>query len=352
MIKKKLDIAKSKLMLEHPYFGSIASSLKFEKDDDIDSFKSDGEQFFYNDEYLESLSSDELAFVLANASMHKALSHKKRESSRTNWLWQLSMDYAINSILVENDLTLPPRVHYDKRFDQKYAEEIYEILKSEIDHQEESEEKSEKIQESKMDDDFELFLEQLTKKLQKQGEIPKGIQRLIELKSESKINWRDELYRYVNTHAKSDYRFFPPNKKYLYLGFALPAIHAESLKITVAIDTSASVDDLLLDKFLSELSQIMQLFSNYEITLIECDAKIQNVKIYYPTEVLETTLKGGGGTDFCPVFDYIETKNLDSKFLIYFTDGIGTFPSYLPRIDTLWVMPEIIEVPFGDSLVI
>jgi predicted metal-dependent peptidase len=369
MIEKKLQIAKSKLMLEHPYFGALASTLKFEKSDDIEAFQSDGNSFVYNDDYLATLSNEELSFALANASMHKALSHQSRKAKRMSWMWQLSMDYAINSILVENGLVLPQHVNYDSRFDGKYAEEIYEILKSEIDHKDQDEESQESDEEESLDEnkekkidqqkaqideelieEFERFLDQISHKAQEQGNLPKGLERIIKVEYDSKINWRDELYRYVNNHAKSDYRFFPPNMKYLYLGFALPAIYGEHLKIVVAIDTSASVDSVLLAKFLSELEQIMQVFPNYEIDLIECDAKIHTVKTYYPTETLETTLKGGGGTDFRPVFEYVENENLDRRFLIYFTDGMGVFPTFLPKIDTLWVMPEMVEVPFGEVL--
>jgi len=372
MIEKKLDIAKSKLMIEHPYFGTLASGLKFEKNDNIEAFMCEGDKYQYNDDYLDTLSGDELSFTLANAAMHQALHHDKRKSKRMGWMWHLATDYAINAILVENGLSLPDKVNYDSRFEGQYAEEIYETLRTEImddeirdedesdEASDENEQETENIEKEQVTSDatkegeevdYERFLEQVNKKLEKQGDLPKGIDRILDVKGASTISWRDELYRYVNTHAKSDYRFFPPNMKYLYLGFALPAIHGEHLNIAVAIDTSASVDKELLERFMAELSEIMQIFPNYEIELIECDAKIQHIATLYPTEPLTATLKGGGGTDFTPVFDYIELENRDMKFLIYFTDGMGKFPNYLPRIDTLWVMPEMVEVPFGEVLV-
>ncbi|MBD3793273.1 MAG: hypothetical protein IE889_03805 [Campylobacterales bacterium] len=40
---------------------------------------------------------------------------------------------------------------------------------------------------------------------------------------------------------------FPPSKKHLYRGMALPSVTGEELKINVAIDTSASIDDQLLE---------------------------------------------------------------------------------------------------------
>ena len=53
-------------------------------------------------------------------------------------------------------------------------------------------------------------------------------------------------------------------------------------------------------------------------------------------------IRGHGGTDFRPVFTYvdhlIEKKELpDLKGLIYFTDGYGAFPRKKPPYDTAFV---------------
>ena len=95
----------------------------------------------------------------------------------------------------------------------------------------------------------------------------------------------------------------------------------------------------------------MQIFPNYIIEFIEVDAKIQKITRLTPLQPLESSVKGRGGTDFRPVFEYIEDLNEDFRFLIYFTDGMGEFPKYKPLIDTLWVMPKNeIKVPFGELL--
>ena len=53
-------------------------------------------------------------------------------------------------------------------------------------------------------------------------------------------------------------------------------------------------------------------------------------------------LKGFGGTDFRPVFEYVNEMNsagefTDFKGLIYFTDGYGTYPSKPPDYQTAFV---------------
>ncbi len=131
-VEEKITKAKSKLMLEHPYFGSIASTLHFTQNDDIESFESNGNTFTYNDTFLDECSIEEVEFSLANAAMHYALSHQSRVNDRQEWLWQLSTDHAINAMLVKNNLFAPDRINYQSRFDGMYAEEIYAILESEL----------------------------------------------------------------------------------------------------------------------------------------------------------------------------------------------------------------------------
>ena len=358
---EKLDQAKTKLMLENPYFGTLVTSIDLRINQNIASFRPLGDVLEYNDEYLEVLSINEVATVLANSAMHQALFHSNRGKDKVSSVWNLASDYAINDLLVENGFMLPPMANYASRFEMLYAEQIYVILLGELDLQEndadpKDEQQTEQMEEQDIpeellaEEEYELLLEQLNIKLEQHGDLPKGIERFVESKKEPQISWRDELYRYVNAHAKSDYRMFPPSKKHLYRGIALPSIYGEELKIVVAIDTSASIDDELLKTFLAELYEIMQVFTHYVIELIECDATIQNIQRLTPMEELAPSLKGGGGTNFTPVFDYVENMNEDFKFLIYFTDGKGAFPKYEPLIDTLWVMSEVCDVPFGEVL--
>jgi predicted metal-dependent peptidase len=348
----KLTRAKAKLMLEHPYFGSIASALDFKPDEDIEAFRSDGTQFAYNDDFLEACSVEEVEFALANAAMHYALAHQSRSGKREGWLWQLATDYAINSMLMKNNLHPPDRINYQSRFDGMYAEEIYAVLESEIDDKEyvEEEQKSEKIVQDE-EGDVE-FLEQLLQKAIAQDELPKDLDRFFPQIAESRIDWRDALHQYVQRHAKEDYRFFPPNKRYIHQGFALPSLQSELLKIVVAIDTSGSIDERRLAQFFAEFEAIMQRFNSFEIDLVACDSKIQYHQKFYPGDILEYRTKGGGGTDFRPVFHFMAEQIDNPTLLLYFTDAQGRFPEFEPGFDTLWVLPDAAEVPFGEKLII
>ena len=82
------------------------------------------------------------------------------------------------------------------------------------------------------------------------------------------------------------------------------------------------------------------------------DTKIHTHKVYLPGEALEYTLSGGGGTDFRPLFTYVDATIDHPTALLFFTDGKGTFPETDPHYDVMWVMPEQCDMPFGEVLVL
>ena len=56
-------------------------------------------------------------------------------------------------------------------------------------------------------------------------------------------------------------------------------------------------------------------------------------------------IHGLGGTDFRPVFEYVDKLIENREFtnlkgLIYFTDGFGTFPAKKPKYESAFVFLE------------
>ena len=61
--------------------------------------------------------------------------------------------------------------------------------------------------------------------------------------------------------------------------------------------------------------------------------------------------KGGGGTDFRPVFDKVKELNIFPELLIYLTDAYGSFPEKQPNYPVLWCLTEENSVvPWGHSV--
>lgn len=366
-LEQKISQAKAKLLVNYPLFGTIASKVELVQNDDIQSFKSNGIKLEYNGDFLGSIDSAEMEFVFANAAMHASLAHESRKNGRSGWLWQLATDYAINDMLVENGLERPSEAHYSKRFAGMYAEEIYAELKEdilrdeleyeadELDDVQSNTDKRNSSKDPQISQEEQLFEEEAKAKLDEElsrGDVPTSIGRFFKIISDGKIDWRSELKVALDRFYKDDYTLMPPNKKFLHLGIYLPSSTTERFKLVVAVDSSGSVDEKLLDEFLSELNFLMNTISNYQIDLVVCDDTIQSHKTFYSGDILEAEVKGGGATDFRAVFEFVESEIEDVKLLLYFTDLDGVFPKNEPNYEVKWVSKKKGEAPFGEVIVL
>lgn len=142
--------------------------------------------------------------------------------------------------------------------------------------------------------------------------------------------------------------------KYKNMPLIEPLEYKEEKKIeefVIAIDTSGSCSGAMVQRFLKEtytiLSDAESFSKKVNIYVIQCDVTVQEVVqitcIEELHEYMKTfTAKGHGGTDFRPVFEYVnrliferELSNL--KGMLYFTDGLGIYPERAPEYDVAFV---------------
>ena len=124
--------------------------------------------------------------------------------------------------------------------------------------------------------------------------------------------------------------------------------------LVIAIDTSGSTDGELVKKFVDKSFEILcnndVIGAKFNIHVVQCDAEIQDDTVLKNRDDVDGFLrnleiKGFGGTDFRPVFHYInelirkkELRNL--RGLLYFTDGKGTYPKRKPMYDTAFIFVD------------
>ncbi|WP_455053240.1 vWA domain-containing protein [Mogibacterium sp.] len=124
--------------------------------------------------------------------------------------------------------------------------------------------------------------------------------------------------------------------------------------LVIAIDTSGSTDGELVKKFVDKSFEILcnndVIGAKFNIHVVRCDAEIQDDTVLKNRDDVDGFLrsleiKGLGGTDFRPVFHYInelirkkELRNL--RGLLYFTDGKGTYPKRKPVYDTAFIFVD------------
>jgi len=185
------------------------------------------------------------------------------------------------------------------------------------------------------------------------GRLPGGLARLFAAREPARVDWREELRRFVTRQAVSDYSWSPPNRRFVHLGLRLPSPRNESLpEIVLAVDCSGSVDQPLLDRFCAELSGILEAY-DARLTAVFCDCEVRGTRELTRFDLpLRLEAAGGGGTDYRPVFAAVERLGLAPACLIYLTDlecdRFGEEPPY----PVLWAgggaaMPH---PPFGERV--
>ncbi|HIY83593.1 MAG TPA: hypothetical protein H9823_07085 [Candidatus Rubneribacter avistercoris] len=122
----------------------------------------------------------------------------------------------------------------------------------------------------------------------------------------------------------------------------------------IAIDTSASTKDGLVRRFIEKtyaiLAEETSFFADMNVLIVQCDAAVTDVARIANLDDLNDYLdnleiRGLGGTDFRPVFSYVDNAldqgdlvNLGG--LIYFTDGQGTYPARKPDYDVAFAFVD------------
>lgn len=192
------------------------------------------------------------------------------------------------------------------------------------------------------------------------------------------VDWKKKLLKFIDNvfqPNEPDFGYF--NKRYigrkdpLYLpGLKYPPDKGFG-SVILAFDTSGSVNDELLSKFLGEIFNILKIKKIETVYIIWCDHEIKgNVEKINTSDLSgdmtsksafvsrflnKVSPKGGGGTDLRPPFKWVEkfliNKNIIPSFMVYFTDSFGTapnprdysIPQYMDRV--LWVIYDTVEAP-------
>ena len=122
-------------------------------------------------------------------------------------------------------------------------------------------------------------------------------------------------------------------------------------EFVIVIDTSGSVQGNIVRTFVDTTFDILKdtecFHEQVNLRIIQCDAAVQSDDVITSLDELRDwgrsmRLYGGGGTDFRPAFRYVESLISQGEFenlggLIYFTDGWGAYPEWMPRYRTAFV---------------
>ena len=190
-----------------------------------------------------------------------------------------------------------------------------------------------------------------------QGKLPSAMAMWFNEILKPKVDWTEHIEGLVKRIAGSGaYDWRKLDRRLVTRRIGAPGVtgHTAGL-VVIGMDSSGSIyqDPKLIDRWLGELSGIMEDVQPERCLVVWCDAKVQRVdELTDPSDiatVFHLGAKGGGGTSFRPVFDYIAEEGLEPDMLLYLTDGDGSFPDKAPDYPLIWgdITKNPKKYPFG-----
>jgi predicted metal-dependent peptidase len=391
--------ARLQLMLRYPFLASAVARLPLIKTSDdswCQTAATDGYHIFWNTKFFGSLSEDEITGVLAHEVLHVVLGHIDRRGNRDTGLWNEAIDHATNLLLLDHGIVLPEPRLANYRFRNMPAEAIYgdlhlnskapalrvrrigrgrklarrsaagsnppslhESEHSGFDiHIDPDDPRLGGLSASSRPSPLELgrlrheLMNDLRTELVRSlgpGRLPGELAEAIARAGRSKVPWQALLARCFTGMRRDDYRLLPPSRRHIWRGIYLPSIGVPGPRLVVcAIDTSGSVDRALARRFLAEVHGLRST-AQCRLHVVQCDTTITQVKTYESWEAPEPglfpeELRGRGGTDFKPVFEWIREKVLPvdgyPDLLAYLTDADGQYPHKAPAYPVVGMLPE------------
>lgn len=187
-----------------------------------------------------------------------------------------------------------------------------------------------------------------------QGSVPGGFLTWADqVLSPPKVRWQDKLTRIVRAAVetvagKTDYardRISRRQPCYTAIarargGFApcMPALVGPRPEVAIGIDTSGSMGKDELTRAVSEAQGVLKALGA-PVTFLACDSWSTEPKQVKTARELAALMRGGGGTDFRPVFAAVEKLRPVPHVFIFITDGQGPAPEIAPKgFETIWVL--------------
>lgn len=315
------------------------------------SFKGAKYVIYFNPIIFLELNIKQMETTIKHEILHIVSQHLIRGKDLKNKYTTLAINMAMDVVVNQYLNYLPPyaitleyiNMKYNLKLDPYKTFEYYlEKIQTELDLQEEDDEGEEidsnenvavefdikKTHDSwnESDEIDEKTLKEFTEKIadnSQKGSIPSYLEGMIKsLKSnKGELPWNLYLKKLMGTvEANKKKTITRRNRRQPNRLDLRGELRGHRAEIAVAIDISGSISD---EEFKQAIKEVLSIVKNYnqEITIIECDKEIRRTYKVKSVKDVKDRMATGGGTEFSPVFQYANNKNIN--LLVYFTDGKG-----------------------------
>jgi predicted metal-dependent peptidase len=191
-----------------------------------------------------------------------------------------------------------------------------------------------------------------------QGNTPGALQRMFKSILEPVVPWTEHIRGIFNRKVGNGaYDWRKPDRRFIVRDLYMPGRSGNGAGwVVVWGDTSGSISNVELEKYMAELSSIVDDCQPARLTIIWCDAEIHRIDEigdaadmeHLKAEAATSGVGGGGGTSVMPVMDWIAEHHEKPEVFIGFTDGFVSFPPQAPDYLTIWAATTDHAFPWGD----
>ena len=362
-LMKRLSKAKTGLILEHPFIGSVAINMPFELDEATETAATNGKRVKFNPKFIEGLTDEELKFLVAHECLHPMLEHNYRRNGRSPMRWNKACDYVINHLLDQEKIgkfiqggCLDSNIY---NAGNGTSDGIFNILPEDggngggdgpggagNDLEDGEGSPAEQQQEAA---EWKVKVAQAAQAAKMMGKLSANMQRFVDEVLQPKVDWRDVLRRFVQK-AKTDERTFArPNRRFLSQGLYLPSVTGEVLgEIVIAVDCSGSIGQREINEFATEVKSLKEDGNPSALHVVYFDSEVSHYEYFGRDDEVHIEAHGGGGTAFSPIFKYLDDNAIVPVACVVLTDlccdDFGDVPDY----PVLWVSNHSDKAPWGE----
>lgn len=344
-VRKRISVAKSQLVLKHPFFATLVLQRPIVETDRVPTAAADAKgRIYYNPQFIHSKvdSVDKMMFLLAHETLHIAFLHCMKETAagRDPGACNIAMDKVINEILITEkvgefieggqrhpgaekmkwqDLYVePPEGGGGGGENGGIGDDLIECPDGEPTGAE--------AEQLKTNMKGELAAAERAAK--SQGNVSANISRLVQELVYPKTPWHQILERFMQAFVNTDYSWKRPNRRFVGHGIYLPSLDKQPRMgaIGIILDTSGSIGGKEIEVFQGHVNRIIETCVPERVVVLCVDAAVCGVQHFEPDEYpIKIDAKGGGGTDMRQGWDWF-AANDEVDCIVCLTDGYTPWP--------------------------
>ena len=381
----KISKAKARLMLQHPFFATllirtpVLAQTHSVGGMPIELAATDGQNIYYNPEFLAKCSVEDVMAVLVHEVGHDSLMHSLRLGSRNRDLANQAMDHAINLMLEDQGFKAPNSVPGGWLADPQYKsmnwERIYDDLRRKQkdpppngsgqkqgagnpgDKPGQGSDQSggqgrqpgqdwlhgdvlpsptaqDPAAQAKAEQQAKQRVAAAANMARMAGKLTGELARMVDEFLEAKVPWTDVLRNFMLRSVKSRDSWSRRNRRFR--NVYLPTRHSLEMGPIIFIpDTSGSMMGDDMEKICSEISHCALQTRPESVRVCWADTQVKGEQVFSASEFAFSKLKpcGGGGTDMRNPLKHVEQYN--PQVVVLLTD------CYTPWPDTPCPFPVI-----------